>query len=216
MSLNRSITRSLAAVALAGAAAFSTAADAAQFLFDTDPFAGTTALATPGRQIIGNETFIDRFDTAHDQFVFDARVFGLAAPLSFFNGPTAALGNGGYNVIVLQERDQDANPATPFLAGTAANVIANAIDTPGAGFFVYFNTVLGLNRLVFSTDLSDANADLKVLARLLAPAGEAAFAALPSFGADNFASVPEPSGVALLAGALAATALVRRRRQLPR
>ena len=34
----------------------------------------------------------------------------------------------------------------------------------GPGFFIYFNSGLDLPRLVYSTDLSDNTADLKVLA----------------------------------------------------
>jgi hypothetical protein len=63
--------------------------------------------------------------------------------------------------------DDDNNAGTPFGAGQAANLTADRITTPGAGFFIYFNQALDLPRLVFSTDLSDSTADLKVLARML-------------------------------------------------
>ena len=38
------------------------------------------------------------------------------------------------NVIVLQDTDDDNNPATPFGAGNAATVIAGRVATDGPGF----------------------------------------------------------------------------------
>lgn len=195
-------------------------AEAATIRFDTDPFDGSTALETPGRQIIGDELFLDAFSVDEDVFSFDPDVFGVET-LSFFNGFGADL-TGNPNAIVLQDSDPDADPSTPFLAGTAANLIAEQLDTDGAGFFVYFNTNLQLNRLVYSTNLNDNTADLKILARVLTPLGDGAIAALPTFTADNFVleddavaqSVPEPTtSVAFLGlGAIAACGHRLRRR----
>ena len=42
-------------------------ASASTFTFDTDPFAGTPVLTTPGRQIVGGENFIV-FNPATDVF----------------------------------------------------------------------------------------------------------------------------------------------------
>jgi hypothetical protein len=186
------------------------------YTFNTDPFAGSTALTTPGRQVVGNELFIPTF-AAHDLFSFDGGVFGaygVAAPVQFFNGLASNLPTGGPNVIVLQDSDNDSNPATAFNAGSAANLIAAGIDTPGAGFFVYFNSSLGLNRLVFSTNLSDPTADLKILARINTPSGLGAINALPSFSASNFqiTTVPGPaSAVLFLVGAVAGIPIAVRR-----
>jgi hypothetical protein len=112
------------------------------------------------------------------------------------------LPTGGVNVVVLQSLDNDANPATPFAAGNAANLIAAQITSPGPGFFIYFNQGLDLPRLVFSTDLDDNTADLKILFRMTNFAGQPG--ALPTFTASNFAFVPEPSTLLLItaAGAL--------------
>lgn len=191
-------------------------AQAATFRFDTDPFAGTTALETPGRQVVGNELFIDNFSVANDLFSFDPVVFGVASQVKFFNGLAANLSIGGLNVIVLQDTDNDNNPATAFNAGTAANLIADRIDVAGAGFFIYFNSSLSVNRLVYSTDLSSSSADLKILARLTNPTGQAAIDTLPTFTTKNFeiSAVPEPPmapaiGAAACFGLLA---IVRRRR----
>ncbi|MCY7278782.1 MAG: PEP-CTERM sorting domain-containing protein [Phormidesmis sp. CAN_BIN44] len=189
--LNRFLAGSLVTAAVVGSASI---AQAVTFRFDADPFAGSTALTTPGRQVVGNDLFIPNFSIAEDKFSFDPKTFKVG-DLSFFNGLAAALPSGGSNAVVLQNSDNDNNSATPFGAGTAANLIAGAIDAPGAGFFVYFNSVLNLNRLVYSTDLGDPTADLKILARITNPTGQGAIATLPQFTKSNFevVAVPEPS-----------------------
>lgn len=187
-------------------------ARAAVVLLNTDPFAGSTALATPGRQVVGGEPFVN-FDPAVDRFVIDPAAFtlyGFGLGLSFVNDVVGNLPTGGANVIVLRTFDDDANPATPFAAGNAANLIAGRVTTPGAGFFIYFNQGLDLPRLVFSTDLNDNTADLKIVARLVNLTGSAGQAALGTFTASNFNAVPEP-GIAMLA-LVAAIAFGARRR----
>ena len=47
-------------------------------------------------------------------------------------------------MIVLETFDDDANAATAFAAGNAANLIAARLTTPGPGFFIYFNSALNL------------------------------------------------------------------------
>lgn len=163
-------------------------AEAAIITFNTDPFAGTTALTTPGRQVVppaGSEPFIT-FDPANDVFVFNSAVFGLTNPLSFANGPASSLPITGPDVIVLQEF------GPPMNAGLAANAIAGRVVTAGPGVFIYFNTGLGVPRLVYSTNIDDETADLAVLARLTNLNANS----LASFTAGNFA-VPEPGALAL-------------------
>ena len=173
-------------------------ANAATISFATDPFAGSTALITPGRQIVGNELFTT-FDIATDVFAFDASVFGISS-ISFANNVVNNIPPTGINVAVLQTFDDDNNPATPFGAGNAANLIAAQLVTSTPGFFVYFNQGLDLPRLVFSTDLSDNTSDLRVLARLTNLSGQTGRDALAQFTPANFAitQVPEPSSVSLL------------------
>jgi hypothetical protein len=178
--------------------ALSATASATTFSFDTDPFAGSNALTTPGRQIVGGESFIS-FDTATDVFALGSSVFGVGDEVHFSNDIVGNLPTGSVNVIVLETLDNDADPTTPFGAGNAADLIASQITSPGPGFFIYFNSGLNLPRLVFSTDLNDNTADLKVLFRMTNLSGQPD--ALPTFTASNFAVVPEPPTLMLLAAA---------------
>ena len=174
------------------------------FLFDTDPFEGTDALTTPGRQIVGNELFVE-FDIATDVFALLPEAFGFTGGIQFFNGLAGDIPTGNVNMIVLGTTDNDNNLATPFGAGTAANLIAEAITESAPGFFIYHNSNLQMNRLVFSTDLSDPTADLKILARITNLTGLQAVNALPTFSEANFSTesvgaVPEPGTMSLLFG----------------
>ena len=176
-------------------------ANAAPILFDTDPFAGSTALTTPGRQIVANELFTV-FDIATDVFTFDASVFGITS-IDFANDVVGNLPTSGVNTVVLRTFDNDNDPMTPFGAGNAANLIADRLTTPAPGVFVYFNQGLDLARLVFSTDLNDNTSDLKVLARLTNLTGQVGRDSFPQFSEANFAisQVPEPSTLSLLIAA---------------
>jgi len=181
------------------------AAPARTFTFNTDPFAGTNVLNISGRQLIGGEDFLS-FSIANDIFSMDSTVFGVGNAVHFVDSPTADLPTGGVNVVVLQDFDNDANPLTPFGAGNAADLIASKITQHGAGFFIYFNQSLDLPRLVYSTDLSSSNSDLKVLARMLNLNGPAGQNAIPTFTAANFEitaatnTAPEPSSFLMMIG----------------
>lgn len=190
--MRRSILCSLAF----GLLAAGSLAQAASIRFLTDPFAGSTALETPGRQIVGGEP-VGSFNIDADFFAFASEVFAVGDELSFANDVVANLPAGGVNVIVLRSFDDDGNVATPFAAGTAANLIAAQITSPGAGFFIYFNQGLNLPRLVYSTNLDDSTADLKILFRMTNLVGDAGREALAGFTADNFTLLPEPRSGAL-------------------
>src|SRR5689334_21374544 len=176
---------------------------AAVITLNTDPFAGSTALTTPGRQVVANELF-SSFDPAVDTILIDLAAYapyGFGPTVSFVNDVITGVPTGGANVIVLRTFDNDNDPATPFAAGNAANLIAAQVTTPGAGFFIYFNQGLNVPRLVFSTDLNDPTADLKILVRFTNLTGTAGQAALATFTANDFqvSAVPEPSLSLLLA-----------------
>jgi hypothetical protein len=199
--------------------ALSSAASATTFTFNTDPFAGTNVLNAPGRQIVGGENFIS-FNTATDVFALDSSVFGVPADLNFVNTSVSFLPTAGENVVVLETFDNDNNTLTPFGAGQAADLIASRVTTPGPGFFIYFNQSLDLPRLVFSTDLSSTQSDLKILARLLNLNGASGQAALRNFTASNFeftnaaTGAPEPASFVLLLSALGVCVLIARRKRV--
>jgi hypothetical protein len=204
----RSYVTSLTSLAF-GFLVFSSTATATTFTFTTDPFAGSTALTDPGRQVVGGETFIT-FNIATDVF---ALRLGVENTVLFANNVAAQLPTGNVNVIVLRSFDNDNNLATPFNAATAADLIAAQITSPGPGFFVYFNQGLNLPRLVFSTDLNDNTADLKVLFRMTNLTGPDGQNAMQTFTASNFVLVPEPSTFMMTAvGVLLTLGYARRRR----
>ena len=197
----RSTILSLGAAALMLGAS----AQATTFTFSGDPFAGSTAPTTPGRQVVGGEPFIE-FSAPADVFSFEGSFFAFVADIGFANGTIGSIPAAGTNVAVLRTFDDDNNAATAFGAGNAANLLAQQITTPGAGLFVYFNSGLNLARLVYSSDLSDNTADLKILARMTNLTGVPGQDAMGQFTADNFAfapAVPEPATILLLGSGLA-------------
>lgn len=202
-----------------------------------NPLTGS-AIATPEdgvRQVDGTgQVFLDEFEVGDggDVFRFQLAPFGVSGGLNFINAEASQLPISGVNMIVLQDAFNPANPDAAFNAGSAANLIAKEIEEDSAGFFIYFNSVLGINRLVFSENLSANTADLAILAAIqgpqdnvnLGPAGvglNAVVAELQRFENTNFAAFADPVGVApvplpaagwmLLAG-MASLGLVRRRR----
>ena len=196
------------------------AAQAVTVSFDVNAFANSPAVDLDDaiRQVTAaNQVTLGSF-AADDVFSFDAGVFGLGSNLTFANSLASGLpASGSRDVIVLQDSDNDNNLATTFNAGAAANLIANALNTDGDGFFVYFNNLLGVNRLVYSTNLNQPTADLSILARINSPTGSVAINTLPNFTAANFAitPVPEPRTYALmLVGLLGAAAVARRSKKV--
>jgi Ca2+-binding RTX toxin-like protein len=97
------------------------------------------------RQVVNTPDVLTDWSIAEDTFQIDTSDFLITGELEFFNGLAANIPEGGINVIVLQDTDNDNNPATAFNAGAAASLIAVNLDTSGAGFFVYFNSALQIN-----------------------------------------------------------------------
>lgn len=214
MSIKPFYRRSALCALMLACVAPSPSALAADFVFNTAPFAGSTALQTPGRQVVGGERIISNFNLNTDRLVFDPAVFGVSPQLTFFNSLGASLPRAGADFIVLRDIDADGNTANGILnnAGLSANLIAaNAFDA-GPGFFLYFNTALNLNRLVYSTDLGNPTSDLQILARFTDQTGTAGAAALQQFSAENIAAVPEPATwMMMIAGFGAIGGAMRRR-----
>jgi hypothetical protein len=187
---------------------------ALEIVFDGDPFAGSTANPNDGvRTIVGvNERTLPSFNSAQDQFVFRNSAFTSVGELNFLSSFANAL-NEQADVIVLLNSDNDNNAATPFNAGAAASLIANNLTQDRAGFFIYFNSVLGVNRLVYSTNLNSTTADLSILARVASPTGADAIASLATFDANDFAArVPiVPAGALFAIGALGLAGVWRKR-----
>ncbi len=143
------------------------------------------------RQVVGGEDFITDFARGADTINLDSEAFRIFGELNFVNALAEDLPSSGANVIVLQNADDDNDLTTAFNAGSAANLIAEQVDEAGPGFFVYFNSGLGVNRLVYSEDLSDPTADLQIIARFTNEEGDDAIAALADFSAKDFAFVNE-------------------------
>lgn len=206
-------------LALAAVTAFmGSTAQAAVFRFDTDPFdsaQGAAALATPGRQVVGAELFIPVFDLEADLVQLASGVFEIEPDIIPFNGLAAGLPDQRFNLVVLRDIDADNNPANGFVmaAPLAANLIADRISQAGAGFFIYFNTALNATRLVYSTDLSSRDADLKIVARFVDQSGQVGIDNLDEWGPQQITAVPEPGAWALMiAGFGVAGSILRRRR----
>lgn len=176
-----------------------TTVNGATLLFNSNPLAGSPALTTPGRQIVngagGGPVFA--FDPLTDVLAFSVGAFGVNS-VQFANGNTTDVDFPTSGVTVAVVLNANA-------AGAAASALAAQITTPGAGFFMYFNTGLNVPRLVFSTDLSDPDADLAILARFDNLTGQNI---ISSVTAANFAAVPEPSSIVLTGGALATALLL--------
>jgi hypothetical protein len=188
---------SRALLVFVAACGMATAARADTFLFDDDPFAGTTVLTTPGRQVVGGEPSLD-YDPDADEIVVDPGVFGIDNEIRLFNGFAALMPDMPFNFVILRTLDADGDSGNGVLlnAGLAADLIAGRLSTDGAGFFVYFNSGLNLPRLVYSTNLSDPTADLKILARFTNLVGDTD--SLENFRNVSVAVVPEPAAWALM------------------
>ncbi|MBT9311139.1 beta strand repeat-containing protein [Leptothoe kymatousa] len=163
-------------------------AGADAFRFSDAPF-DRQVVETPTRRVGVGDDFITDFDFARDRYQLNLASFDMAgAVLNFQSLDANAAGasiSDNANVIVLQNAN-DNDPNTGFNAVAAADQIASLTDESRPGFFAYFNTALGVNRLVYSEDLSDANAGISILSRQTDLTGQDAIDALPNFTADNF------------------------------
>lgn len=145
------------------------------FLFAGDAFAegAPVPVGTTGIAALNLPDNLRDFQIDRDKFVFNGEDFGVDT-IDFVKGTTAEIEESG-NVIVQLD---------PFVnaASAAAAIAANDAITADEGFFVYFNTTLGIHRLVYSEDLGDGG-DISVLANLN---GQTDVADLAKFDANDF------------------------------
>jgi serralysin len=148
-----------------------------RFIYSGNLFAnGAVAPAgTTGINALAQPDLIIDYTIGEDQFALDAVDLGIDV-INFQKGVSSQLANG--NVIVLTD---------PFAAaGAAARAIANNNNiTADQGVFMYFNTTLGLSRLVYSKDLSDGG-NISVLANLDNQRGTVGQANIANFSAADF------------------------------
>ncbi len=148
------------------------------FVFSGNVFAGATPIpiGTTGIQVVNQPDVITDYAIGRDQFVFNGADLNITN-LAFQKGTTAQIAANGNFIVQLD----------PFVnAGTAARAIANnPAITAAEGVFVYFNTTLGINRLVYSQDLANGG-NISILANLTNQAGAAGIANLNSFTASDF------------------------------
>ncbi len=147
-----------------------------RFLYDGDPFAnGTPAAAANGIVALNRPDIITDFSLNHDQFVFDRQDFGINS-IQFRAGSSNQLNNG--NILVLTDGFANA-------AAAAKAIDNNTRITEKEGIFSYFNTTLGISRLVYSENLGNGG-PISVLANLTSLTN---VANQSNFGAQNFALV---------------------------
>jgi len=148
------------------------------FVFSGDKFNGATPAAPEAGLILGvnRPDQVEDFDISEDVLALDSEDFGVDS-FTFANGLVDDL-SGDADLLVVQDVFVNARAAAQAIAD-------NDAITADEGFFVYFNSTLGINRLVYSEDLGDGGA-FSVLANLNNLTGEDAITALPDFTADNF------------------------------
>lgn len=162
----------------AGVDVISGGAGADTFLIDGNPFAnGIPAPAgATGINVLNQPDIIADYTIGGDRFAFDGQDLGISN-FTFQKGVSSQIAGDGNFLVLL-----DPFPA----AGAAARAIANNNNiTADAGVFAYFNSTLGVTRLVYSRDLGDGG-DISVLANLDNQRGIAGLSNLANFTASDF------------------------------
>ena len=155
------------------------------FLFAGNVFAnGTPALnAATGIKVLNTPDVITDFNIREDQFLLNGRDLGINK-LKFEKGTSSQL-SGDANALVLLD-------PFPNAAAAAKAIANNNAITADEGVFVYFNQTLGINRLVYSSNLKDGG-DISVLANLTNQAGEKGINQLNQFTSKDFALTEDRS-----------------------
>jgi len=151
-----------------------------QFVYAGNVFAGgalTPNAGGTGINAFNKPDVIKDFEISGDRFNLNSRDLDIDA-VNFQKGTSSTLTNG--NILVLTDGFAAA-------AGAAKAIANNANITDKEGVFSYFNTTLGISRLVYSKDLANGG-DISVLANLGAPQ-TGALANQANFSATNFSLV---------------------------
>lgn len=149
------------------------------FFFSDSPFpGGIPAPGANGIAVFNQPDILTDFRIGEDKLLFDGGQLGLESEgLNFQKGISSQL-SGNYNLLILENGFAN--------AGAAAKAIADNNEiTSDRGVFVYFNTTLGISRVVFSNDLSDGGA-ISVLANLT---NQTNLANQANFSAEDFDTV---------------------------
>lgn len=153
---------------------------------DTFVYAGNVFAdgeATPagqtGIKALNKPDVVTDFTPGEDKFGFSKFDLGLS-DFKFQSGKSGEIAGDG-NLVVLTD---------PFpAAGAAARAIANNNNiTSKEGVFAYFNSTLGLTRLVYSQNLADGG-DISVLSNLDNQRGDAGLANISKFTQNDFSFV---------------------------
>lgn len=155
-------------------------AGADQFVYAGNVFAGgalTPNAGGTGISALNKPDVIKDFEIGSDRFNLSSKDLGISA-INFQKGTSSTLTNG--NVLVLTDGFAAA-------AGAAKAIANNANITEKEGAFIYFNTTLGISRLVYSKDL-DNGGDISVLANL-GDAKTGNLANQANFSGNNFSLV---------------------------
>ncbi|PSB32210.1 calcium-binding protein [Stenomitos frigidus] len=151
------------------------------FGFAGDVFAGAAPIlnAATGIRFVNQADNITDYEIGRDQFALNGADLGITN-FTFQKGVTAQIAADANFIVQLD----------PFVnAPTAAKAIAdNPAITAKEGAFIYFNTTLGISRLVYSQDLANGG-DISILANLINQAGDAGIANLNNFTAKDFSLV---------------------------
>jgi Ca2+-binding RTX toxin-like protein len=153
-------------------------------VFAGDPFAGVDVSA-PGRTVVNTPDELLDHDLRTETVVLDRDDLDLPEDLLVVNGTVQDLFVQGLSgtdadVVVLQGAVGN--------AGAAATAIADSGAAEGPGVFVYWNTTLLINRVVWSPDLGDPTADIALLGNIRTVEGQPALDTLPGVPLSAFAT----------------------------
>lgn len=124
------------------------------------PFANGSPVQSPnGISVLNQPDIVTDYQIGVDNFLFETGQLGLdfGEQVKYQEGVSSQL-SGNANVLVLLD-------AFPNAAAAAKAIANNNKITSDEGLFVYFNSTLGISRVVFSNDLDDGG-PISVLANL--------------------------------------------------